>query len=57
MLRFLFPENRCLTVAEAAEHVIKGCHMGHLLTMKNESTICQAVIKTEEQYSSFHFHC
>lgn len=50
MLGSVFPENKCLTVAETAEHVIKGCHMGHLLTMKNECTICQAVIETEEQF-------
>lgn len=52
MLGSVFPENKCLAVAEAAEHVIKGCHMGHLLTMKNECTICQAVIEMGEQ---FHF--
>lgn len=50
MLGSVFPENKCLTVAEAAEHVIKGCHMDHLITMKNECTICQAVIETEEQF-------
>lgn len=47
LLGSVFLENKCLT---AAEHVIKGCHMGHLLTMKNECTICQAVIEMEEQF-------
>lgn len=53
----IFPEKKRLAVAEAAEHVIKGCHMGRLLTMKNECTICRAVIKTGEQHSRFHPHC
>lgn len=53
MLCSVFPENKCPTVAEAAEHVIKGCHMGHLLTMKNECTICRAVIKTENNIPIF----
>lgn len=57
MFRSVFPEKKCLTVAEAAKHVIKGCHMGRLLTMRNECTMCRAVIKTEEQHSRFHSHC
>lgn len=47
MLCSVFPENKCLIVAGAAEHVIKGCHMGQLLTKKNECIIRRAVIKTE----------